>query len=205
MKSGNRKNSLDNLAQSFLTTRPAAFTDFLNKPLTDGNSQPSEPPSASSQPNSHPASLTQTDEAVLDSVDLTNQLSVSSLEKTDDQLPTTHPRIQSVEQPIDLSNQTKRPTLPGSGKRKNNESYESLFLGKSTALKADYNDVRVLIRGTHSHIIKKLLMYAEHNRLRVSAQGILDNILRHHFETYAGEIKQIEQTLLNTFQQQFND
>jgi len=194
---GNRKNSLDDLAQSFLNTRPAVFDEFLNQPSNNLPTQASTiltptvgvEPSVALSPdqNNEPRGL--------------NNLSNGSQSiSIDEKEHPAHSKSQSAEN----SNQPKRVAIPGNGKRKGNESYESLFFGKSAPCKSDHNDIRVLLKGSHSKIINRLVMYAEYNNLRVSAQLILDNILRHHFETYASEIKQIDLALLGILQQQIN-
>lgn len=198
---GNRKNSLDDLAQSFLNTRPAVFDEFLNQP-------PNNPPSHTSAAQTPTVAA---ELSIANSPEKSNEPSGSnnlsngsqSLSFGEKENPG-HTNSQPPVQPPENCTQSKRGALSNNGKRKGNESYEGLFFGKSAPCKSDHNDLRVLLKGNHSRIISRLVMYAEHNNIRVSAQLILDNILRHHFEMYAPEIKQIDLALLRILQQQIN-
>ena len=203
MATGNRKtaNALDQLAQSFLQTRPAAFNEFLNQPTND----PLIKTSVSGSPTDGPELLDK-DSPVKD-----NDANVSN-SPPDVSPPSTLDRKSNLEQSSDqfptssseTNNQPKRVLLTSQGKRKTNESYEGLFFNKSDPGKSDHRDVRVLLKGNHSKVISRLVMYAEHHKLRVSPQQILDNILRHHFETFAAEIRQMDQALIGILQQQIN-
>lgn len=199
---GNRKNALDNLAAGFMSTRPSAFDKFLQQPTI----------TIASETNSDDQQVNGTDgvSSVIDRVQANSRVEEVQNEEKDaiDQSDITGGLLSTNASNGDQSESaslTKR-AVPVTGKSKKVAGlYEDLFLAKSNHYPSEQADQRIYIKPCHARSLKRLVLYCEHKNRRMSLQAILDNILHHHFEQYAPEIKQIDQQLLSLLTQQIND
>ncbi|SFE55623.1 DUF3408 domain-containing protein [Spirosoma endophyticum] len=196
---GNKKNDLDNLAAGFMSTRPPAFDKFLQQTTV---TIPTETNSDDQQVNG-----TSDTPSAVDQVQAGTRLE-EVLQKAKEAIGLTDiaEQIESTKasngDQSESASLTKR-AVPTTGKSKKLAGlYEDLFLIKSNQFTSDQ---RLYINPSHARSLKRLALYCESKNRRVSLQAILDNILHHHFEQYASDIKQIDQQLLRLLNQQMSD
>ena len=199
---GNKKNDLDNLAAGFMSTRPPAFDKFLQQTTV---TIPTEINSDDQLVNN-----TGNTSSSVDQVHANPRLEQGpNKDKEAIGLSVIAEGIESIKATDGDQSQsaslTKR-AVPVTGKsKKGGGLYEDLFLAKSNHYPSDPADQRIYIKPCHARSLKRLVLYCEHKNRRMSLQAILDNILHHHFEQYASDIKQIDQQLLSLLTQQIND
>lgn len=199
---GNRKNSVDDLAAGFLSTRPAAFDKFLHQPTitlpteTHVGDQRANNDEQKAEPINHPTERPRVENEKKGKEDPIEQSLVS--QSTDMVKPLHRNQTEStpnLKQTASTTGKSKKLIGP----------YEVLFLAKSDQHSFDPGDQRVYLKRTHAKILNRMVLYCEQKNCRINLQAILDNILHHHFEQYASDIKQIDLHLLNLLTQQIND
>lgn len=199
---GNRKNAVDDLAAGFLSTRPAAFDNFLLQPKI----------TIPAESTVNGQSVTDTEE-LIEQTGLTQESApVANEAKGEEALINKLPDtiltdiVKSKRNDLtESSTLLKRVASPLGKSKKAVSSYEELFLGKSRQLPSDQGDKRLYIKRSYVRLLTKLVLYCEHKDQSMSLQAILDNILHHHFEQYATEIREIDVHLLNLLSQRVND
>ena len=199
---GNRKNALDNLAAGFMSTRPAAFDKFLQQPSITIPTETTKDGQRVTSMGEAPAVFDQVQEGIQVEEEKNED---NAAKGQSDNAENIEPVNASRGDQSESTSVSKR-TVTTTGKpKKLTGQYEDLFLAKINQFPSDQADQRLYIKPCHAQSLKRLVLYCEHKNRRMSLQAILDNILHHHFEQYASEIKQIDRQLLSLLTQQIND
>lgn len=200
---GNRKNALNDLAAGFMSTRPPAFDKFLQQPTI---TLPTETISDGQQRES---SMDETP----DRFEQVQEETRVESEKPGNDHSIIHPVLaKPVESVKSISGKqtegiaiSKKPASTTAKPKKLAGPYEEGFLAKTDQHPFNPGDQRIYLKKAHAKILSRLVLYCEHTDRRINLQAIVDNILHHHFEQYASDIKQIDQQLLSLLTQQIND
>lgn len=199
---GNRKNALDNLAEGFMSTRPPAFDKFLQQPTITLPTETTTDGQRVTSGDETPETINQTQEDRR----VENQKPGNDHSIIDPVLANPIKSVKSSNgQPTEAISISKKPAPIPAKTKKLAGPYEERFLAKSDQHPFDSGDQRVYLKKAHGRILSRLVSYCEQTDRRITIQAILDNILQHHIEQYALEIKQIDRQLLSLLTQQIND